>query len=153
MTAMFQSLDQDMGNLFSILDSYENDLKSVPEILSLKNKKIEFAIKEQTGWQYCYDCKKNELNTLLKYLEMRLEKLKGGIWKNLTEKSDLDLSQKDKENYVNRHESYVAMMELYLHVYELVKKFESVSKSFETRGYALKNLVDVYVHSLQDVDI
>src|SRR5699024_10314242 len=80
----------------AILDDYRIIRDEADAILEIEGKTIRRALMEQTSWQSYYDQKRGELKSLLKYFnEVVMGPIRGSKWKDLTEESNISLSQKD----------------------------------------------------------
>ncbi|KKM76542.1 hypothetical protein LCGC14_1379120 [marine sediment metagenome] len=136
-----------------VLETYQNDLDSVEANLTLKSKKLEHANVEQPAWLSYYDERRIELRTLVKYLETKVAAKRGKLWIHFTEVYTHELGPRDKDQYINADEKYVEIHELFLEVEELYKKYDSVVEAFKARGFALRNITEIRVHSLEDAVI
>ena len=143
-----QSLKSDFSNLIDILDPYWVLLDEADDILVLSAKTLVKANQEQVAWYCFYDQKRVELNFLVKRLNNKIDSIKGEIWKRLTTDNKLALNVKDKDQYVNDNPTYVQYRELLAEVEMIRDKFVTVCESFKARGFALRNLTDLYVNKL-----
>lgn len=141
----------DINNLPKILDHYETELKGFKANLELEGKTLELANREQPSWLSFYDQRRLELKSVVKFMEDEVEKTKGQLWKNYTEKYSVALTPRDKDRYICKDSAYLEMRELYLEINELYGKYESIVKAFEARGYALKNITEGRIHAVGDI--
>ncbi len=145
----------DLGEKFSklpkILGEYEDALDGFEKHLNLEGKTIEFANREQAAWQSYYDQKRIELHTLVKYMEGQTDRIRGRLFKTYTENYSRELSDRAKDKYIDHEEAYIQQLELYLEVKEICDKYEAVVDAFRARGFALRNITQIRVASLEDV--
>lgn len=151
------SLIVDLGpnkeKLPGIIEQYEKYIIDVEKHLSMKGKTLQNANQEQASWLYYYDVRRQELNTLVKYLEREVDRVRGKLWKQYTEKYDRDLNYRDKDNYINNESAFLSIHEVMLEVTDLYKKYEAVVEAFKARGYALNNIVRVRTSAIEDDQI
>lgn len=153
MSQLISKLKDDNSNLFDLLEPFFVGIDEVEDRISLKGKTLAYANQEQVSWQVYYDQQRIALHGLLKYLETKMESEKGRLWKIYTEKHSRELKNYDKNHYINNNETFITFKQLVLEVEEIYNKYVAICDAYKTRGYALRNLTDLYVHSLQDVTI
>ena len=150
MTNLRHSLKEDMSNLLDLLEPYWAGLSQAEANLSLTGKPLGIANQEQVAWQSYFDEKRIQLNGLLKLLNQKVDAKKGELWKSYTEKSKRELNSTDKVQYVNANPAYHTIQQLQLEVQEIYDRYQSICDAFKMRGFALRNLTDLYINSLQD---
>lgn len=143
----------DSEGIVPIMDEFQGYIDDAPDILRLQDKTIEKANVEQAYHQHFYEEKKAEAHTLLKYVEQKADERKSQLWRSYTENFDLDLSYKDKEQYIKSEEKYLEANEVFLIVQELYKKFEGISEAFKSRGFALRNVTNLRVNNLDNTTL
>lgn len=144
---------KNIENLPDIIDRYTSYLEDAERNLQIEGKNLERANVEQAGWINYYDQRRIELRTLVKFMEAKLEQIRGELWTYYTEKYSRDLGPRDKDQYINNESKYLDYLELYLEVKEIYDKYEAVVEAFKSRGFALRNITDLRVHSLADVNL
>jgi len=147
----FFLITSDIKNYTKILDHYEAEMNGFKENLELEGKTLERANREQPSWLSFYDQKKLELRSVVKFLDDRVEKERGLLWRNYTENYSVELTPRDKERYICKDEEYLNAREMYLEVNELFGKYEAIVRAFEARGYALKNITEARIHTVGDI--
>lgn len=141
------------NNLPQILERFESELSEAKIHLQIEGKNLERANREQPSWLSYYDERRIELHSLVKFYEQKLESVKGKLWRHYTENYSRELGHKDKEMYIQTDKEYLTQYNIFLEVQELYKQYEAVTNAFIARGYSLKNITDIRVHSLQDVTL
>lgn len=150
MSAIFDVQD-DLKNIPDILDRYEAALDGYEQALEIKGKNLEKANVENPSWLAYYDQRRIELNSIYKFVDMKLEEVKSKLWKAYTENYSRELTSRDKDQYIKRETSYLNVYQVLLTVEELQKKYTSVVEAFQARGYALRNITSIRVASMEDV--
>lgn len=150
MSVIFDVTD-DLSNIPDILDRYDQALDGHEENLRIKGKNLEQANVENPSWLAYYDQRKIELNSLARFIDMKLEQEKGKLWKAYTENYSRELGSRDKEQYISKESSYLKIYQILIIIEELLKKYSSVVDAFQNRGYALRNITSLRVSSMEDV--
>lgn len=143
-------LGKEFKNIPTVLAEYEAALEGVEDILNLKGKTLEQANKENPSWQVYYDQKKIELKTVVDYMELQVQRVRGRLFKSYTETYQRDLSDRAKEKYIDHEEKYLTVYEIYLEVKDLYNRYQSVVEGFTARGYALSSITRARVADVQD---
>lgn len=137
--------------LAEVLFQYEEDLEQAPALLQIEGKTLEYSNVEQATNQALFDEKRIELATLVKFLESEVARIRGKLWRSYTENMSLDLGPKDKDQYINNEQAYLSMHRLLLEAQETYKKYEAVVEAFKSRGFALRNITNLRVASLENI--
>ena len=149
MSLIFEIAEDD-SNLPEIISRYEGYLKDAKNHLDIKGKTLSNANLEHASWLSYYDEKRIELYSLVKHYENKLAKVKGNLWINFTEKYSVALQSTDKTHYIMREPRYLEVNEFYLITNELYLKYDSLVEAFKARGFALRNITNLRVASLED---
>lgn len=152
---LIERLGEDYKNLPSILAEYEAGLdeEEIKSRLNIKGKNLEGANAEHAGWQLYYDSRRADLHALVKYFEARTAAARGKLFRKYTETYNRELSDRQKDKYIDNDEQYLTQYEVYLEIKEVYEKYESVCEAFRSRGYSLNNITKIRVASLEDVVI
>lgn len=154
---------QDLGNLKStdlkerfknlpdILATYDGELKNSEQDLTMKGKSLENANKENPSLYVYYDQRRLELKTLVDFMDNQVQRSRGRLFKTFTENNNRELSDRAKDKYIDGEQAYLDIYEIYLEVKDLYQQYESVVEAFKLRGYALKNITEIRVASLENV--
>lgn len=153
MSSQIGEISVDVTKLPELLEKYENMLSDAEEHLKIEGKNLEKANIEQAAWQSYYDERKVELNTLLKFFEARVDSTRGRLFQKYTETYSHDLSDRAKDKYIDHEDAYLTNYELYLEVKEMHDKYAAVVEAFKSRGFALRNIVQLRVAALEDVNL
>lgn len=151
--SLLERLGENYKNLPAILSEYEKGLEEVEGRLIIKGKNLEAANAEHAAWQMYYDSRKADLHAVLKFFEAKTAAARGKLFKKYTEHYNRDLSDRQKDQYINNEETYLNQLEIYLEIKEIYEKYEAVCNAFKSRGYALNNITKIRVASLESVII
>lgn len=151
--SLIKAVGKQKENLSSILEKYQHDIINVETILNVEHKSLEQANRESTYWQYFYDCKKTELNSLVKLLEAEVEAVRGNLFKTLLKTNQRDMSDRARDKFIDAEPAYLTAYEKYLEVKELYDKYCAVVDAFTSRGYALNNITKARVAEVHNMVI
>lgn len=147
-----KQLGDNYKNLGKILAPYITDLNNKDENIILKGKNLEFANKEQVAWISYYDERRIELETFVKFFNAELLNVRATLFKAM-EQYPRELSDRMKDKYIDGNDEYLKVYELYLSVKELYNHYVSIVETFKARGFALRNITEIRINSLEDVTI
>ncbi|MFY0658076.1 MAG: recombination mediator protein UvsY [Neptunomonas phycophila] len=150
MSSIFR-LKDDLSNLPDIIDKYDVVVAEAEDDLRIVNKTLEEANREQPELSYKYYKYYTELKAMRKHADNLLEQKKGEVWVKVKTKHSIDLGTRDLEQYVKKDATVMSFRKMYLVVDEMADNFEKITKAFEARGYALKNITEARVHQLSHV--
>lgn len=147
---LIRAIGAECQNLQMIIDQYEEDLEDAEKNLSIKGKTLEGANVEHASWMSFYDQKRVELSTLMKHLEKDVERIRGKLWQQYTEKMSRELNTRDKENYINNEPAYLNKKEQFFMVSEIHGKYAALVDAFKSRGFALNNIVKLRTSAIEN---
>lgn len=136
--------------LVKLIGQYDLQLDQLEGLIEIKGKKLEHANRENPAWQVYYDQKRAELNTLSKYMEADVKRVRGSLYRKYVENSSRDWGDRAIEKLIDNEPEYLAKYELYLEIEELHEKFKSAVEAFKSRGYALNNITKIRVAAIED---
>jgi hypothetical protein len=145
--------EKDKANLKQlpkILESYQDELDLAEDRLRIKGKTLVQANQENASWQLYYDSRKVELHTLMKQWDTRKTSIASHYFKKYTETSNLDLSDRAKDKYINNEEEFLEYEEIYLMIKEIHDKYAATVDAFRSRGYALNNVTKLVCAQAED---
>lgn len=144
-------LKERFKNLPDLLATYDSELKNAEQDLAIKGKSLENANKENPSLYSFYDERRLELKTLVDFMDNQVARTRGRLWRTFTENNNRELSDRSKDKYIDGEQAYLDIYEIYLEVKDLQQQYESVVEAFKLRGYALKNITEIRVASLENV--
>lgn len=152
---VLDKISQDISLLPDIIEEYENliDEEEVAKKLQIRGKALETANTEQASWQFYFETRKAEIHSIVKWLEGKLAAVRGKYFKTYTEHYSRELSDRQKDKYIDNEKDVLDQLEVYLQVKELYEKYEAVCNAFKSRGFALRNITEIRIRSLEDTII
>lgn len=143
-------LGDNYQHLPAMLQEYDQYLDDASNILSLKGKTIGNALQEQGSWPAFYDERRRELNTLVKFFDMKVAACRGELLKAYTENYSRELGERAKDKYIDNEPAYHSIYQLYLEVFELAEKYTAVVDAFKLRGFALRDISLLRVNEIEN---
>lgn len=137
------------ANLPTLIAEYETSLEEAERILPVKGKTLDAALKEQTAVVF-FDQRRAEVKSLVKYMEVQVAKVRGGLVRRLNESHAKALGERMINSYIDNEDSYVQMHELLLEVEELYEKYTAVVEAFNKRGFALRDITQARIADVHD---
>lgn len=138
-------INADLSNLGAILNQYDRAFESFEDDVKLKGKQIGQANSENPSLLAYYDERRAELKSIMQFVEMHLDKIKGELWQQYTEVHSRELNAKDKEMYIKKDPKYLKVYQLFLCVQELYSKYVAAVDAFVNRGFSLRNISNLRV--------
>lgn len=143
-------INSELSNIPDLIDKYRKLSLEYKEHLSLNAKTIGEANKEQPAWFSYYDERRVELHKISQLVESCVARVKGKLWTTLQKNNQYNAGVKDLEHEVRSNKHYYEYYKIQLEIEELYELYCSITKSFEQRGYTLKNLTELVVHSMEN---
>lgn len=140
-------------NLVSIILEYEDILSGYENNLTLKNKTLEQALKEQAGWVAYYHERRVELKTIVQHIECQLKRVRGQLYVQYNENYNPALGDRAIEKYIDREPEYLNMYQLLLEVQEILEKYNLVLDAFNRRGFVLRDITASRVAAVNDITL
>jgi len=154
LTNLFKKLEGiPVERIPDLLHIYEEELKGYEANLKVKGKTIGEANKENASWMAYYDERRIEINSVIKFLEVEIARIRGKLYKSFTEGYPVDLGERAKERYIDNEPAFLKRKKVLLEVEELYSKYQGIVKAFEQRGYDLRNLTQLKVAAIDNVEI
>lgn len=150
--SLIPTLGKDKVNLPNIIAQYEEDLPEIRSKLEIKGRTITAALHENVSWYQYVAERAVQLKTLVDYLELHINKVKGRLFKSYTETYSRDISDRAKDKYIDNEPAYLKEVETYLEVRELYQQYQTLCTSFENRGHTLRHITNLKV-AQKDLDM
>jgi hypothetical protein len=136
-----------------LLVVYKEDIQNYKKHLETKGKPIGEANRENASWLAFYDERRIELRVIIKYIEMDIARVRGKLYKSFTEGYHVDLGERAKEKYIDQEEEYLKRKRALIQIEEMYEKYQSIVSAFMQRGYDLRNLTQLKVAAIDNVEI
>lgn len=144
------SIIKELEPIIQKMEKYKKDSQDYKLHLSLNAKSLGEVNKEQPAYYAYYDERRAELYYLLQLTEAIVESVKAKLWHILQKNNQYSASKTDLEYEVKNNNNYNDFLKIQLEVNEVYELYKSIVKSFEQRGYSLKNLTEIRVHGLEN---
>jgi len=139
-----------LSNLGDVLDVYTDILHGAEDDLMITGKTLHDANRDQPLHMSYYGQRLVEVKTIRKYVDARVDQVRGTLWVGYKERHSVALGTRDIDQYVNKEDSYVAMSDMSIITSELLNQFEMLLEAFKSRGYALRNITESRIAEVQD---
>ena len=146
-------LAKDLSNFDAVLDVYKKEIEECEDRVAIRGKTLETALKEQPAWSAYYGERAAELSTLVKYMDMQVNKIRGQHTVRYKENYNPALSERMMDKYIDKEEDYLDMYESYLEVKELHEKYLQILEAFNRRGFALRDITQARINEIEGVTL
>ena len=143
-------LGENYEKLPDLIDEYQTALDQAEGNIQISGKRIDLANIEQASWLAYYDERRAELRTLDKHFDAQVARVRGRLFRQLTENNARDLSDRAKDKYIDSEPAYLEMYSIYLEIHEMYEQFIAIVDAFKARGFALNNLVKLKVAAVEE---
>ena len=140
----------DLKKVRVFLQYVDEQLDGVEDKLSLKGKTLARAEMENSSHQCYYDSEKAKINSMIRWLELHIDKRRGDLYRYYTENHSRDLSERAKERFIDTDEEIFAMNETLIDLKEAFENYAAVVDAFRSRGFRLRDITELRVNQLQD---
>jgi len=140
-------------NLPNILLKYNTELENARDFVRLKGRTLVEANRENASQYAFYDERRIELKTLVDYVDSQVQRVRGQLFRNFTEQYNREISDRAKDKYIDSEQAYLDIYEIYLEVKETYEQYCSVVEAFKLQGYALRNITEARIASVENATI
>lgn len=141
---------KDLEPILQKLEKYKRDAQEYKSHLDLNAKLFGEANKEQSAYYAYYDERRVELSRLYQQTESIVDRVKAKLWVIFQKNNQYSANKTDLEYEVKANNDYHEFYKIQLEVEETYKLYLSIVKSFEQRGYVLRNLTEIRVNNLEN---
>lgn len=153
MTTVFKALtDKKSKQYIALLERYvqlEEEFEQAKNALFFRGKTLTEANNDQAQWPIYVNERYGELKNISKKLQGVVDMVRGDIARELKGGTAFDVGR-DIAKFIDRDERFLAANETLLMFDELLEKYQALSDAWTTRGYAVRNKVDILVHEIKD---
>jgi hypothetical protein len=142
----------DLTPLIECSEFYERELNEAREDLKISGR-IELIQKKLPGMAEYRFNQLQELEAILKYLNMKLDKARSKAHRFYMEKYDRQLSSRDAEKYADGDDDVMEISLLVNQIALLRNKFLGVSKGIEYLHFQIGNITKLRVAGIEDASI
>jgi hypothetical protein len=155
MSGWYDRITADPDDLTPLVDCfayYEKQLLEAREELDVVGR-IEVMAKKLPGLAEYRFNQLQELEAILKYLNIRLDKVRGQRFRFYMEKYDRELKSSDAEKFAAGDDAVIDLALMINHVALLRNKFLGVSKGIEYLHFQIGNVVKLRVAGIEDASL
>lgn len=126
----------------------EQEFDAAKDALTFKGKTLNAVNNEQAEWPIYVDERFAEVKNICKKFETVVEMVRGDIVREL--KGAAHDVGRDITKFVDRDNRFLDVNEYFLMFDEQRERYSALSGAWTTRGYAVRNKVDMLVHQIKD---
>lgn len=143
----------DLTPLVECFEYYEKQLEEARKELKCDGLRIENIQKRLPGMAEYRFNQLQELEAILKYLNIKYDKAKGKAYRNYMEKYDRALTSRDADKYADSDDDVIEIAMLVNQVALLRNKFLGVSKGIEYLHFQIGNITKLRVAGIEDASL
>lgn len=148
----YSKITQDLSRIPDFISHYENELISAKSDVSVYGN-VEKNIAALPGvTEYRFN-QLQEIEAVLRYLEIQLRKLKRKYFKKYLENYNRQLTPRDAEKYAEGEDEVIDYEVLINEVALLRNKWTGVIKALESKNFMLGHVVRLRTAGMEDVSI
>lgn len=152
MTDWLYKVKQNKDNIIDCIDYYEKEYEDARKEVVFKGKIAEHSANLSGQYEFRYG-QLQELEAILKYLEIQLAIERGRKYKELLETYKRALTSADLKQYVEIEDSVILLNILVNEAALIRNKFLSITKGFEIKGFQLNNVIKLASAGIEDIQI
>lgn len=142
-------IKQDLNKLSDMLGHFQTEVAQALEETRIKGS-LERAAQYLPGQMAERFSQLQELESVLKYLNIRYDKMRSDHYRKYLERYNRELSDRAIEKYIDGESDVMDMMDLINEVALLRNKYLAVIKGLENKSYSINNIVKLRVVGLED---
>lgn len=147
------SSDQDdFTELFNALEYFQEEIEEAENEVKIQGNFEKESSNLSGITQYRFN-QYQEVEAILKYLEILFEREKGKSFKKYLEHYNRTLTSRDAEKYSNSDDKVVELSLLINHVSFIRNQYLGIMKGLETKHWQLSNLIKMKIAGMEDYDI
>lgn len=156
MSDWYSKITEDPDDLSPLIDAvayYEQELTSARKDLNVDGRKIEDVQKRLPGWAEFRFNQLQELEAILKYLNLKLDKKRGEKHRFYMEKYNRAMTSRDAEKYAEGDDDVLEIALLINQIALLRNKYLGVTKGLEYLHFQLSSVVRLRVAGIEDASL
>lgn len=143
----------DLTPLIECMEWYENELIEARSELKLDGKRIEVVHKKLPGMAEFRYNQLQELEAILKYLNLKLDKARSKAHRFYMEKYNRQLTSRDAEKYAEGDDEVMEVALLVNQVALMRNKFLGVSKGIEYLNFQIGHITKLRTAGIEDATL
>lgn len=153
MSFWFRKVTQDISEITNCIEFFESELEKARFELTLKNKSIEKHASELPGIVEHRFGQLQEIEAILEFLNIELNKTKSFKFKEFLEKYNRALTSRDAEKYAEGDLEVVELAHIVNEFALLRNKYLGLLKGIDNKQWQITNIVKLRVAGMEDASI
>lgn len=149
MRNFFQEIKQDFSKLKEFIDYYNNEYEEAVKETFISGNVVEQTKKLPQQMTYRFT-QLQEIEAVLRHVEILRDAVVGEKWKEYTEKKAKLLTAVEKKNYIAQEADVILYEKAVNEVSFIRNKFISLTKGFDSKNFALSNIIKLKVAGVDD---
>jgi len=141
----------DFASVPEILLDGEKFIADALEAVELNGKTLMHAANEQSVYLTKCLMKRGEIKKQVKQLEIAVNSVRSMLFRKYTENMNIQLSDRAKEKYIDGDKQYIDISLLYSELSELYDRMDGLCQGFISRGFVIRQVVDIKLNALEDI--
>lgn len=142
----------DFMPLVAAIEFFENELVTARTEVVLKGS-VEKASSRLPGQVEQRFSQLQEVEAILKYLEIRMNKVKGAAFKKFLESYQRALSSRDAEKYADADDSVIELALLINQIALVRNSYLSIMKGLDVKHWQINNLTKLKAAGMEDYEV
>lgn len=148
----YNRIVNDIAEIPSAIDFYNNELKTAEKEPKLIGN-IEKNAQELAGIMSFRFTQLQELEAILKYLNIKYDKLRSELYRKYNERYNRELSDRSIEKYIDGEDDIVSMSVLINEVALVRNKYLALIKGLDQKSYMIGHIVKLRIVGMEDAHI
>lgn len=148
----YDRVQRDMAEIPSAIDHYNRELESAknePKIIG----NIEKNAQELSGIMSYRFGQLQEIEAILKYLNIRYDKLRSDHYRKYNERYNRDLSDRSIEKYIDGEDDIVSMSTIINEVALVRNRYLALIKGLEQKSFSISSIIKLRVVGMEDAHL
>lgn len=143
---------ENMAEIPSAIDYYNAELEKAKDEARIKGN-LEKNAQELAGITSYRFTQLQELEAILKYLNIKYDKLRSDLYRKYNERYNRELTDRSIEKYIDGEDEIVALSNIINEVALVRNKYLGIIKGLEQKSYMIGHIVRLRVVGMEDAHI
>jgi hypothetical protein len=148
----YDRIQKDMAEITSAIEYFERELESAknePKIVG----NIEKNAQELSGMMSYRFGQLQEVEAILKFLNIKYDKLRSDHYRKYNERYNRDLSDRSIEKYIDGEDDIVSMSVIINEVALVRNRYLAIIKGLEQKSYSISSIIRLRVVGMEDAHL
>lgn len=143
---------EDLGEISSAIEYFNNELSEAQPEARIKGS-VERAAQELSGIMAHRFGQLQELEAILKYINIKYDKMRSDHYRKYLERYQRDLSDRSIEKYIDGEDDIVGMAMLINEVSLVRNRYLALIKGLDIKQFQISNIVKLRVVGMEDAHL